>query len=63
VEHGGVRVPEDGDELVRVDLRLDGAERRVAALVCKRGTHLYETDIVVNLRKRELAWLHRHGRR
>lgn len=40
VEHGGVRVAEDGDELVRVDLRLDGAERRVAALlVCERGTH------------------------
>ena len=34
-----MRVPEDGDELVRVDLRLDSAERGVAAFVCKRGAH------------------------
>ena len=39
MEQGGVRVPEDGDELVRVDLRFDRAERRVAALVCERGAH------------------------
>ena len=34
-----MRVSEDGDELVRVDLRLNGAERGMAALVCKRGGH------------------------
>lgn len=39
MEQGGVRVPEDGDELVRVDLRFDRAERRVATLVCERGAH------------------------
>ena len=35
VEHGRVRVSEDGDELMRVNLRLDSAERGVAALVGK----------------------------
>ncbi len=32
-------VPEDGDELVSIDLRFDRAERRVATLVCERGAH------------------------
>jgi len=58
VKHGGVRVPEDGDELVCVDLRFDRAERRVAALVCERGAYLHETDITVHLRERELSWTH-----
>lgn len=39
MEHGGVRVPEDGDEFVRIDLRFDRAQRRVAAFVCERGAH------------------------
>jgi hypothetical protein len=39
VKHGGVGVPEDGDELVSIDLRFDRAESRVATLVCERGAH------------------------
>ena len=39
MEHGGVRVSEHGDELMRVNLRLDSAERGVAALMGKRGAH------------------------
>ena len=39
MKHGGVGVPEDGDELVSIDLRFDRAERRVAAFVCERGAH------------------------
>jgi hypothetical protein len=39
VKHGGVGVPEDGDELVSIDLSFDRAERRVAAFVCERGAH------------------------
>jgi len=32
-------IPEDSDELVRVDLGFDRGERGVAALVCERGAH------------------------
>ncbi len=39
MKYGRVRVPEDGDEFVRVDLRLDGAEGGVATLVCEGGAH------------------------
>lgn len=34
-----MRVPEDGDEFVRVYLRFDCAERGVAGLMCKRGAY------------------------
>lgn len=34
-----MRVPEDGDELVRVDLGFDRGERGVAAFVCEGGAH------------------------
>jgi len=61
VEQRGVRVPEDGDELVCVNLRFDRAQRRVAALaVCEGGAQLHETDFTVDLGEREFS--RSHGR-